>query len=103
MASYNVAPLENLVEQFEKMPGIGYKTAQRLAYYVLNMSKTEAEAFASAIVEAHEKIHYCKICCNLTDEDICPVCKSDKRDKSVEPGVRLNRPERHAADRGKNA
>ena len=83
MANYNVAPLENLVEQFEKMPGIGYKTAQRLAYYVLNMSKTEAEAFSTAIVEAHEKIHYCRICCNLTDDELCPVCKSEKRDKGV--------------------
>ncbi|MBQ7505502.1 MAG: recombination protein RecR [Ruminococcus sp.] len=83
MANYNVAPLENLVEQFEKMPGIGYKTAQRLAYYVLNMSKTEAEAFSTAIVEAHEKIHYCKICCNLTDDELCPVCKSEKRDKGI--------------------
>lgn len=83
MANYNVAPLENLVEQFEKMPGIGYKTAQRLAYYVLNMSKTEAEAFSTAIIEAHEKIHYCRICCNLTDDELCPVCKSGKRDKGV--------------------
>lgn len=83
MAGYNVAPLENLVEQFEKMPGIGYKTAQRLAYYVLNMPKTEAEDFSSAIIEAHEKIHYCSICCNLTDDELCPVCKSEKRDKSV--------------------
>ncbi|MCR5653805.1 MAG: recombination mediator RecR [Ruminococcus sp.] len=83
MASYNVAPLENLVEQFERMPGIGYKTAQRLAYYVLNMSKTDAEAFSSAIVEAHEKIHYCRVCCNLTDQELCPVCRSEKRDKSV--------------------
>ena len=83
MAGYNVAPLENLVEQFEKMPGIGYKTAQRLAYYVLNMSKTEAEDFSKAITEAHEKIRYCKVCCNLTDRELCPVCASEKRDKSV--------------------
>ena len=83
MANYNVAPLETLVEQFEKMPGIGCKTAQRLAYYVLNLSKTEAEAFSSAIIEAHEKIHYCGICCNLTDDELCPVCKNDKRDKSL--------------------
>ncbi len=83
MATYNVAPLEKLVEQFEKMPGIGYKTAQRLAYFVLNMPKTEARAFSEAIIEAHEKIHYCKICCNLTDRDLCPVCQSDKRDKST--------------------
>ncbi len=83
MSSYNVAPLDKLVEQFERMPGIGYKTAQRLAYYVLNMSKTDAEDFSDAIREAHEKIHYCKICCNLTDQEICPVCRNERRDKSV--------------------
>lgn len=83
MANYNVAPLENLVEQFEKMPGIGNKTAQRLAYYVLNLSKTEASAFSQAITDAHEKIHYCEVCCNLTDQRLCPVCASEKRDKSV--------------------
>ena len=83
MAGYNVAPLEKLVEQFEKMPGIGYKTAQRLAYYVLNLSKTEAENFSTAIIDAHEKIRYCKVCCNLTDQELCPVCKSEKRDKSL--------------------
>lgn len=83
MAGYSVAPLERLVEQFERMPGIGYKTAQRLAYYVLNLSKTEADAFSKAITDAHEKIHYCKVCCNLTDSDLCPVCKSEKRDKST--------------------
>ncbi len=65
------------------MPGIGYKTAQRLAYYVLNMTKSDARAFSEAIIEAHEKIHYCKICCNLTDGELCPVCGSVKRDKSV--------------------
>lgn len=83
MANYNVAPLEKLVEQFEKMPGIGYKTAQRLAYFVLNMPKTEAQDFSEAIIEAHEKIHYCKVCCNLTDGELCPVCRNEKRDKSV--------------------
>ena len=54
MASYHVAPLETLVEQFEKLPGIGHKTAQRLAYHILGVSKEEAEAFAAAIVNAHE-------------------------------------------------
>ncbi|MGN0488026.1 MAG: recombination mediator RecR [Ruminococcus sp.] len=83
MSGYNVAPLENLVDKFEKMPGIGYKTAQRLAYYVLNLSKTEADSFAQAITDAHEKIHYCKVCCNFTDQELCPVCKSEKRDKST--------------------
>lgn len=83
MASYHVAPLETLVEQFEKLPGIGHKTAQRLAYHILGVSKEEAEAFAAAIVNAHEKIHYCKVCCNLTDEELCPVCRNENRDKSI--------------------
>lgn len=83
MERYHVAPLEGLVEKFESLPGIGHKSAQRLAYHVLGMTGQEAEAFAQAILEAHEKIHYCKVCCNLTDGDLCPVCRSDSRDKSV--------------------
>ncbi len=83
MAQYNVAPLENLVEQFEKMPGIGHKTAQRLAYYVLNLSKIQAEELASAVLDAHTKIHYCKQCCNLTDKELCPVCASPTRDSGT--------------------
>lgn len=83
MAQYNVAPLENLVEQFEKMPGIGHKTAQRLAYYVLNLSKIQAEELASAVLDAHTKIHYCKKCCNLTDKELCPVCASPTRDNGT--------------------
>ncbi len=83
MAQYNVAPLENLVEQFEKMPGIGHKTAQRLAYYVLNLSKTQAEELATAVLDAHTKIHYCSKCCNLTDKELCPICASPVRDNSV--------------------
>ena len=80
MAQYFVAPLENLVEQFERMPGVGHKTAQRLAYYVLNLSKPEAQALADAVRDAHEKIRYCSRCCNLTDRELCPVCASPTRD-----------------------
>lgn len=83
MAQYSVAPLENLVEQFEKMPGIGHKSAQRLAYYVLNLPKHEAKALAQAVTDAHAKIHYCAKCCNLTDKELCPVCASPSRDHSV--------------------
>ena len=83
MSQYNVAPLENLVEQFEKMPGIGHKTAQRLAYYVLNLSKTQAEELADAVLDAHTKIHYCNKCCNLTDKELCPVCANPVRDNSI--------------------
>lgn len=83
MPEYSVAPLSKLVEQFERLPGIGKKTAQRLAYYVLNLTKCEAEKFSNAILEAHEKIHYCKSCCNLTDQELCSICKNPARDKSI--------------------
>lgn len=83
MGAYHVPPLERLVEQFERLPGIGHKSAQRLAYHMLAIPREDAEAFAKAIVDAHEKIHYCKICCNLTDGDLCPVCRSESRDRSV--------------------
>ena len=83
MAGYHVPPLESLVEKFESLPGIGHKTAQRLAYFVLDMPKEQAEGFAGAILEAHEKIHYCAVCCNLTDDELCPVCRSPVRDKAL--------------------
>lgn len=83
MAQIHAAPLENLVEQFEKMPGIGHKTAQRLAYYVLNLSKTQAQELANAVLDAHTKIHYCSKCCNLTDKELCSVCENPARDNSV--------------------
>ena len=83
MAGYHVPPLERLVDQFESLPGIGHKSAQRIAYHVLNMSREEAQRFAQAITDAHENIHYCSVCCNLTDSDLCPICRSDNRDKSI--------------------
>ncbi|MEG1427439.1 MAG: recombination mediator RecR, partial [Oscillospiraceae bacterium] len=83
MAQYHIAPLEKLVDWFESFQGIGHKSAQRVAYHILNMSKQDAQDFAQAILDAHEKIHYCKVCCNLTDSDICSICKSNVRDKSI--------------------
>jgi len=82
MAGYQVAALSRLIEQFERMPGIGRKSAQRLAFYVLGLSDTEAKGFAQAILDAHQKIHRCKICCNLTDAELCTVCGNPARDKS---------------------
>lgn len=79
----NVAPLAKLIEQFERMPGIGRKSAQRLAFYILNMNKEEAKAFSDTIIQAHEKIRRCNICCDLTDGEICYVCKNTSRDKSI--------------------
>ncbi|MBQ1898125.1 MAG: recombination protein RecR [Ruminococcus sp.] len=83
MASYNVAPLQRLVEQFERLPGIGSKTAQRLAYFVLNMPSERAKEFSDAIMEAHQKIRRCEICCNFSDQEKCPICRNDARDKST--------------------
>ncbi len=81
--AYRVAPLTKLIEQFERLPGIGKKSAQRLALYVLDLPKNEAEAFANAIIEAKNKIRKCAVCCNLTDEELCPVCSNAARDKSI--------------------
>lgn len=83
MAGYSVVTLQRLIEQFERMPGIGHKSAQRLAFHVLNMKKEDAEAFSKVILEAHEKIKKCSCCCNLAEEELCPICKSSKRDESV--------------------
>lgn len=82
MAGYQVAALSRLIEQFERMPGIGRKSAQRLAFYVLGLSDAEAKGFAQSILDAHKKIHRCKICCNLTDTELCSVCGNPARDKS---------------------
>ncbi|MFQ8600035.1 MAG: recombination mediator RecR [Oscillospiraceae bacterium] len=80
---YTVVPLDKLVEQFERLPGIGKKTAQRLAYHVLGYSREEAVRFANAILEAHDRIGYCKCCQNLTDSEICAICGDPARDKSM--------------------
>lgn len=79
----NAAPLEKLIEEFAKLPGIGRKGAQRLAYQVLAMDKAKAMAFAQAIVDAHTKLHRCKVCQNFTDAELCPVCAAKGRDETV--------------------
>lgn len=81
--SYNVAPLSRLIEQFERLPGIGRKSARRLAFFILDLPEGEAEKFAKAITEARTKIHRCSVCCNLTDAELCPICRDPARDKSV--------------------
>ena len=83
MAGYGVNSLSRLIEQFERMPGIGHKSAQRLAFHVLNLKKEEAEAFAKAILDSHEKIKKCGCCCNLCEDELCHICKSPSRDQSV--------------------
>ncbi len=77
------APLQLLVEQFSKFAGVGRKNATRMAYQVMSMSDAEVQALADAIRGAHTKLHRCKICQDYTEEEICPVCQSKKRDHSV--------------------
>lgn len=81
--AYYAAPLSKLIEQFERLPGIGRKTAQRLAFFVLNGSKDQAEEFAKAIIDAKMRMHYCKECQNLTDGDVCEICSNPARDRTV--------------------
>lgn len=76
-------PINKLIEEFSKLPGIGRKTAQRLAFHVLSMSNEEALTLATSIVNAKKHIRYCSKCFNLTEKDPCPICSSGKRDQSV--------------------
>ena len=80
---YFVPPLEILIEQFAKLPGIGKKTATRLAFHVLNSSNEDAKAFADAITNAKSQVKLCKVCQNITDTEICALCESPKRDNSI--------------------
>ena len=80
---YFPAPLEKLVEQFASLPGIGGKSAQRLAFHILSLSEQEAQEFADAIVNAKKNVTCCPICQNLTDGGLCSICASPKRDGSL--------------------
>lgn len=80
---YFAPPVEKLIEQFERLPGIGYKTAQRLAFFVLDLPKDQAEEFAKAILDAKQTVHTCRVCQNLTDGEICSICSDPMRDKGL--------------------
>ena len=80
---YFPAALQELADQFARLPGIGGKTAQRLAFYVLSLPQEEAQQFADAIVAAKQAVHTCPVCQNLTDREICPICNDDMRDRGV--------------------
>ena len=81
--SYNIVPLNELINQFSRLPGIGKKTAQRLAYSIIEQPPERAKQFAEALINAREKIHLCKVCQTLTDKDICDFCSDEKRDKTT--------------------
>ena len=80
---YFPAALQELADQFARLPGIGGKTAQRLAFHVLELPLADAQAFADAILEAKRMVHTCPVCQNLTDRDLCPICDDDMRDHST--------------------
>lgn len=77
------AALQTLADQFARLPGIGGKTAQRLAFHVLSLSEDAAQEFADAIMDAKRSVHTCPVCQNLTDKEICPICDDDMRDHSL--------------------
>ncbi len=79
----NIVPLTELIAQFERLPGIGRKTAQRLAFSILEQPPERAEKFAEALVNARRKIHFCKVCQGLTDKEVCDICDDSRRDRSV--------------------
>ncbi len=81
--NYFPAALQDLADQFARLPGIGGKTAQRLAFHVLSLPMQEAQEFADAIITAKNTVHTCPVCQNLTDREICPICGDDMRDKGV--------------------
>ncbi|HOK63141.1 MAG TPA: recombination mediator RecR [Soehngenia sp.] len=80
---YYALPIANLIEQFSKLPGIGRKSAQRLAFFVLEMDREEAIRLSQAIIEAKDKIRFCSECGNFTDTDKCTICKDNTRDKKT--------------------
>lgn len=80
---YSIPILETLIDEFRKMPSVGTKSAERMAFYVLGLTDEETRALAGAIVGAHEKIHQCTVCRNLTEDEVCPICQNDARDKTT--------------------
>lgn len=79
---YYSSHISNLIEQLSRLPGIGVKSAQRLAFHILNMPKEEVSRLASSMTQAREKIQYCKSCFTLTDEEFCPICRNLRRDQN---------------------
>lgn len=79
----STASIDNLTARLNRLPGIGIKTAQRLAYHILTLSNEDVEGLSSALLNAKRSVHYCPVCGNFTENDICDICANEKRDKSV--------------------
>jgi recombination protein RecR len=72
--------INRLIDELSSLPGIGGKSAQRLAFYIINLPKDRVKRLADSITDARENVHYCNVCCTLTDEDVCPICSNERRD-----------------------
>lgn len=81
--NYYGNPMTRLIEELAALPGIGGKSAQRLAFHIIHMPREDAVALSQAIIQARDQVRYCAVCCNLTEEEICPTCSNVKRDHSV--------------------
>ncbi|WP_313529799.1 recombination mediator RecR [Anaerotignum sp.] len=81
--NYYGNPITRLIEELAALPGIGGKSAQRLAFHIIHMPREQVAGLSEAILEAKDKVRYCSVCCNLTEEDVCPICANAKRDRSV--------------------
>jgi recombination protein RecR len=81
--NYYIEPIARLINELSRLPGVGGKTAQRLAFHILTMPKDQVRSLAQAIYEVRDKIKYCSVCANLTDRDPCAICSSSRRDRSV--------------------
>jgi recombination protein RecR len=81
--SFYAAPIAKLIDELSKLPGVGNKTAQRLAFHILNMSPEDVEQLSNAITNAKRNIKYCRVCCNITDSEVCGICSNTKRDSSL--------------------
>jgi len=81
--NYYSGQISKLIEELSKLPGIGAKSAQRLAFHIINLPKEQVEELAGAIVNAKNTVQYCKCCCTITDKELCPICASDERNKRV--------------------
>ena len=80
---YTSEALQELIEEFSKLPGVGRKSAQRLALFMMKRPRDEVVKMAKALVSVKDKIRYCSVCCNITEQDPCPICSSSKRDRSL--------------------
>lgn len=81
---YNfIEPIEKLIEQFRKLPGVGYKSAVRMAFAIVDMDKEEADDFVQSVKDAKDKITVCSVCGNISDSEVCPICSSDRRNINV--------------------